>query len=204
MDTQNFTPAAPWIGSHYNEGFLGYDQDGIIIPGSELTPGKKVFLIHDSMYSDNSDTTKDLIKAYIAGDLNSLGLYRFQKSFSGGYYGRIYTELFWNHLAHYHYFGITSEVTIRQYPQNDEFQNRYETIINTYKPDIVIADGNKLVKHLMKYRDGDVALIPSPVFSNLHLFSFKIGDVEHIGIPNISSRQFTIRNLNEIFQLIFK
>lgn len=207
METQNFTPAAPWIGNDYNAGFLGYDQDGIIIPGSDFTPGKKVFLIHDSMYSVNSDTaefsTIDLIKEYIAGNLQSMGLYRFQKAFSGGYYGRFYTDLFWNHLAHYHYFGITSEIRIRDYPQNDEFQNRYEAIINTYKPDIVIVDGYKLVGHLMKYRDGDVDLIPSPVFSTLHFYSFKIGDVEHIGIPHISSRQYTIRDLNEIFQQIF-
>ena len=212
MAELEFTPDVPWIGVNYNNGFTGYDENGIIMRGTKNNPGKKVLLLNLSLFCIESlECSSDIfIKEYVSdtsGETFALTLRNFQRAFSGGYYSLKGAKIFWDHVACYSYFGVVSDplYRIQNSHKNSQYYLEYAKILEKYSPDIVIVNGVHLTNHILQDLDiVKIDYIKSPIFPNLQLSKFEVNGIMHIGTYHTASHTLSIGDLNEMYQLLFK
>ena len=154
----------PWVGDKYAIGIVGYDADGKIIYGTENHIGKKVLVLGESHYCANpeAEATPFLTINIIADLLNPDSEWeaykntytKFIKSLIGceEYLTPQEKEKAWQHIVFYNYVQ-TPMSGARVAPTAEEFKNSEKAffeVLQTYKPDVVIAWGNRLYNNLPK------------------------------------------------------
>lgn len=152
----------PWVGDKYAIGIVGYDADGKIIYGTENHIGKKVLVLGESHYCANpeAEATPFLTINIIADLLNPDSEWeaykntytKFIKSLIGceEYLTPQEKEKAWQHIVFYNYVQ-TPMSGARVAPTAEDFKNSEKAffeVLQTYKPDFVIAWGNRLYNNL--------------------------------------------------------
>lgn len=154
----------PWVGDRYGCGIVGYDADGKIIYGTENHIGKRVLVLGESHYCANpeAEATPFLTINIIADLLNPDSEWeaykntytKFIKSLIGceEYLTPQEKEKAWQHIVFYNYVQ-TPMSGARVAPTAEDFKNSEKAffeVLQTYKPDFVIAWGNRLYNNLPK------------------------------------------------------
>lgn len=165
----------PWIGDKYEDGIY-YDETGKLCYGNGK--GKKVLVLGESFYwgeedddddgngnnsSDASSFVANLIDQVISGnpEFNIRTFKRFENAMAYGNmnHGNMNHEKkwdlsdraeFWNHLIFYDY--VQEPLTYPRFSptpkQFEEAEKPFWTVIDVYKPDIIISWGMRLYNNL--------------------------------------------------------
>ena len=154
----------PWVGDKYSWGIIGYDTNGKVIYGTASQLGKKILVLGESHYCANPETeaTPFLTINIIADLLNPDSEWeaykntytKFIKSLTGCVDGleQSVKEKAWQHIMFYNYVQ-TPMSGARVAPTAEDFKNSEKAffeVLQTYKPDFVIAWGNRLYNNLPK------------------------------------------------------
>lgn len=156
----------PWIGDKYEDGIY-YDETGELRYGNGK--GKKVLVLGESFYwgeeddddddgngNNNSDASlfvADLIKQVISEnpEFNIRTFRRFENAMANGNKWDLSDRVeFWNHLIFYDY--VQEPLTYPRFSptpkQFEEAEKPFWTVIDVYKPDIIISWGMRLYNNL--------------------------------------------------------
>lgn len=152
----------PWVGDKYSWGIIGYDTNGKVIYGTASQLGKKILVLGESHYCANpeAEATPFLTINIIADLLNPDSEWeaykntytKFIKSLIGceEYLTPQEKEKAWQHIVFYNYVQ-TPMSGARVAPTAEDFKNSEKAffeVLQTYKPDFVIAWGNRLYNNL--------------------------------------------------------
>jgi hypothetical protein len=149
----------PWIGNNFENGIVGFDENGRIVYGSTSMQGKKILILGESHYvkslSENiRSLTNKVIRRYMdknqkfEGWMNTFT--KFEKSFHGYNISQKEEKSFWDHVAFYNYIQEPMKAD-RMRPNKEQFNKAIEPffeLISALKPDIIIVWGRRLYKKL--------------------------------------------------------
>ena len=198
-----------WIGKYYQYGFCGYDNQGVIVTGSQSNQGKRVLVVDLDCYIDSTDSAT-LVQEYI--DFQSIEgpipkLNKFDKAFSGAIMSEEDIIDFWNHIALYNYNGEFSLVNPLEDDSNEVKSKKFEKIIRKIRPDIVFIWSRRYSSSVEMSAENISDIIKSDEFDDLKLYvCSKIIDELNISIIPIHhplSTEFRIDYYHELFLKLF-
>lgn len=154
----------PWVGTNYEYGIKGFDENGIIVYGTKEDPGKKILVVGESHYcanlADDKSKLSELTQIIIADLINPNSEWepykntytKFIKSLTGYLDNLEFNDKkeAWEHLAFCNY--VQEPMTgPRLSPTSEDFKNSEEAfweILNELKPDLIIIWGARLYNNL--------------------------------------------------------
>lgn len=198
-----------WIGKYYQYGFCGYDNQGVIITGSQNNQGKRVLVVDLDCYIDSTDSAT-LVQEYI--DFQSLEepipkLNIFDQAFSGAIMSGDDINDFWNHIALYNFNGKLSLVNPLEEESDEVKIDNFEKTIRQIRPDIVFIWSRRYSSSVEMLTENISHIIKSDEFDDLKLFVFskKIDDlnISIIPIHHPLDSKFRKNDYHELFLKLF-
>ena len=210
---------APWVGSNYEKGIIGYGENGTIIYGTEQNKGKKVLVLGESHYCANKEDERLTLTQEIIGDyINPKSVFepykntytKFVKSFSG-VFGKLNNQIkkdVFSHLVFYNYVQKTMSDK-RIAPNMADFkqsEDAFFEVLETYNPDIVIVWGKRLYNNLpQKGRQlDDLVVMDNSNEQYIEVWSYNVNGKDVIILPiKHPSSAYKTKFFNDVFKKIF-
>ena len=166
----------PWVGSHYQDGILGYNNNDVITYGNTNNPGYRLLILDDALGENYA--TIQLVNDY----LNLLeiegrafqGFRRLERAITGAILSKNNSTKFWNHIALYHYHGnvikkpkisplrklrnillFMGADTFDNYIQASEEQKKadFDSVLLALKPNVIIILNHSFASLMMLRSD---------------------------------------------------